>query len=470
MRGTLLQQRLCVQSAPGHTRFRQSMWAAGLSLGLLLGPVRPAGAQATSVNGKIAFVTCEASTHPYFSTQRDVWIMNPDGTGKTNVTNTTDLNEMNPAWSADGTRIAFIEGWNGVNYLKVVDLGFDGTGREITTITPAFAYQFGPTWSPGGTQIALVRQVPGQVMTIQFDIIIVNIDGSGETNITSSDFDELDPAWSPDGSAIAFAGVRFEQYPDPVTGAPTTGAQWEIVTVNPDGSGERILSAGDPGTDRTNYLEEDRSPAWSPDSSAITFMSQAQVPSCCGPWQIWAVNRDGSGIANLTNDETVHDMFPSWSPDGTQILFSRADGSGGFDLFTMPAPGASALAVAPLSSPSAVEAAASSATRLATNASDAHWGRDPNAPPFNPNFGLYVWVVLQGRGAGGLVTSSPAGIRCGRDCSEVYAVNTTVSLTASPKKGSRFSGWSGACTGTAPVCNIPMNDVRLVTATFARGR
>ena len=453
---------------------QQRRWRCGSIAALVFGVLwvlaQSAAAQVASVNGKIAYVQCGSSTHPFFSTQCDIWVMNPDGTGQTNVTNTSGLNEMNPAWSPDGTKIAYIEGWNGVNYLKVVDLGIDGTGRTITTITPEFSYQFSPTWSPGGTRIAVVRQLPGQVMSIQFDIIVVNVDGSGEINITNSDFDELDPAWSPDGSKIAFAGVRFEQYPDPISGAPTTGAQWEIVTVNPDGSGEQILSAGGSNTDRANYLEEDRSPAWSPDSSKIVFMSQAQIPSCCGPWQIWTVTRDGSGITNLTSDETVNDMFPSWSPDGTQIVFSRATGSGGFDLYTMPAPSSQALAAVSLSSSATVQAAAS-ATRLAENASDADWGRDPNSPASHSSYTLYVSVALQGKGVGGAVTSSPTGIRCGRDCSELYAADAMVSLTATAKKGSLFAGWSGACAAaTTAVCNVLMNDVKTVGASFARSR
>ncbi|NMG74645.1 TolB family protein [Aromatoleum diolicum] len=441
-----------------------------LFVALLFGLAQSVAAQLTSANGKIAYVECGSSTHPWFSPQCDIWIMNPDGTEPTNVTNTPDLNEINPAWSADGTKVAYIEGWNGVNYLKMVDLGIDGTGRAITTITEEYSYQFGPTWSPGGTQIALVRQVPGVVFSIQFDIIVMNVDGSGEINITNSDVDEMDPAWSPDGSRIAFASVRPEHYLDPITGTPTTGGQWEIVTVNPDGSGEQIVSAGDTGTPRAQYLEEDRSPAWSPDSSMIVFMSQAQIPSCCGNWQIWAVNRDGTSITNLTDDETVNDGSPSWSPDGTQIVFSRATGSGGFDLYTMPTPSTLSLTAATLSFATTVQAAAS-ATRLAMNASDADWGRDPNSAPTTGSYALFVSVSLNGKGAGGTVTSTPAGIKCGRDCSAIYPTDTWVTLSATPKKGSQFSGWSGACGSAAgSVCSVLMNDAKTVRADFTRNK
>jgi hypothetical protein len=65
----------------------------------------------------------------------------------------------------------------------------------------------------------------------------------------------------------------------------------------------------------------------------------------------------------------------------------------------------------------------------------------------------------------GTVTSNPAGINCGTDCTETYAAGTTVTLTATPAAGFRFSGWSGACTGTGN-CAVTMTAARNVTATF----
>jgi len=436
---------------------------SALLVALCFGFGSSAWAQVTSVNGKIAYVVCESVNS---DSQCDIWVMNPDGTGQTNVTATSTLTEQNPVWSADGTKIAYIEGTVGFNYLKVLDLGVDGTGRTVTTISGPFV-QGGPTWSPGGTQIALVRQVPGVVMTIQSDIFVINVDGSGETNITNSDFEEIDPAWAPDGSKIAFAGVR------PL--GNDLGPEYAIVTVNPDGSGEQILTAGDPGTPRATGLDGDRAPAWSPDSSTLVFMSEAQYPfGCCRPWQIWTVNRDGTGVTNLTNDDTVYEMGPSWSPDGTQILFYRqyvfpvegqVDG-----LYTMPAPTSSPLAVATLSSTTtALAAATSSATLLAADASDSDWGRDPSSVPPNVAYTLFVSVLLEGKGAGGTVASDLKGINCGRDCSEPYASGTLVTLTAKPRRNSAFVGWSGACAEIiGSSCRVTMNDAKTVTATFSR--
>ena len=73
-------------------------------------------------------------------------------------------------------------------------------------------------------------------------------------------------------------------------------------------------------------------------------------------------------------------------------------------------------------------------------------------------------VTKAGTGSG-LVSSSPAGISCGADCSEVYTAGTVVTLTAAPDANSTFGGWSGACTGNG-ACTVTMNESKSVAATF----
>ncbi len=75
-------------------------------------------------------------------------------------------------------------------------------------------------------------------------------------------------------------------------------------------------------------------------------------------------------------------------------------------------------------------------------------------------------VTKAGTGSG-TVTSAPAGISCGADCSQSYNNNTSVTLTESPTAGSTFTGWSGACSGAATTCVLTMNAAKAVTATFA---
>ncbi len=79
---------------------------------------------------------------------------------------------------------------------------------------------------------------------------------------------------------------------------------------------------------------------------------------------------------------------------------------------------------------------------------------------------LTLSVTLAGDGTGS-VTSSPAGINCGADCSEVYNYDTVVTLTAIPAAGSSFASWSSNCTVTPEnACQVTMTEARTVTATF----
>lgn len=71
---------------------------------------------------------------------------------------------------------------------------------------------------------------------------------------------------------------------------------------------------------------------------------------------------------------------------------------------------------------------------------------------------------------GGTVSSSPAGINCGSGgitCIANFPANTQVALTASPKTGNSFTGWSGSCAGTGTTCYITMYSNSSVTPIFA---
>ena len=77
-------------------------------------------------------------------------------------------------------------------------------------------------------------------------------------------------------------------------------------------------------------------------------------------------------------------------------------------------------------------------------------------------------VSKSGKGTG-KVTSSPRGIACGKTCGHGYAYGTVVTLKANAAKGSKFSGWSGACKGSR-MCKVTANDDVSVKAKFVRRR
>ena len=149
---------------------------------------------------------------------------------------------------------------------------------------------------------------------------VVNPDGTGRRRITTDGQEYGTAAISPDGTRIAF--TRFT--PD-VNG-------FTIYVMNADGSGQT------PVVHRSPFF--DGEPTWSPDGTRLAFSSWKEGPF--GPYpRIFVVNIDGTGLRQLTPDvddnvEYVTDFGPSWSPDGTRIVFVRnaalhvinADGTG----------------------------------------------------------------------------------------------------------------------------------------------
>jgi dipeptidyl aminopeptidase/acylaminoacyl peptidase len=292
-----------------------------LASGLL--PTEPS-AQTTSPEGKIVYVKLG-----------DIWVMDADGTNQTNLTNTPDINERDPAWSPDGTKIAFTgpgqfneDNSGGLEDIYVMDADPSTDDATSLTNTPN-SLEYRASWAPSGAQLTFVRELEGQIISEQPDIFVMDTDPATNDalNLTQTDAREIQPDWSPDGAKIAFSGVR-------------TGGE-EILTMDPDGQNEEILT-GD-GSDAF-----DEAPEWSPDSTKVLFQKQCQVGGCCGPWEIWGVNRDGSGDTNLTpNDLSEEDRRvtqhtgPSWSPDGSEITFTRTSPSvegGQSDIYAMPAP------------------------------------------------------------------------------------------------------------------------------------
>jgi dipeptidyl aminopeptidase/acylaminoacyl peptidase len=310
-----------------------------------------ASAQTPSANGQIAFVR-----------EGDIWVMDADGANEANLTNTADIHEGDPDRSPDGTHIAFTSRANpdagGFGEIYVMDA--DPSTDDAANLTNTLEFnEYQPSWAPSGGQLAFVREVPGEIFSEQPDIFVMDADGANATNVTQTDASELYPAWSPDGAEIAFAGVR--------------DGGWEILTMDPNGQNEEILT-GD-GVDAF-----DAAPDWSPDSTKLVFMKQSQAAGCCEPWEIWAVNRDGSGDTNLTNHPS-DDMGPSWSPDGSEITFSStrdAEAPGEADIYVMPAP-----TVLPPPGEGALSTASGGVRRLTTDrlSSEPDWGHE--ATPTN---------------------------------------------------------------------------------------
>jgi len=215
-----------------------------------------------------------------------IYVINADGMGP--VVNLTDglPYATNPAWSPDGTKIAFLyfssnDSATGIAVMNATD------GSEVVRVTKEFCYPTGctipgyPTWSPDGTKIAFNTPRDGNS-----EIYITNADGSGQVNLTSSaSSNEFHPAWSPDGLKIAFRSNR-------------DGSQ-QIYVMNADGSELTRL---------TNNPANDFDPAWSPDGTRIAFATDRR-----GAYEIYVMNADGSEQVNITN-HPGWERYPAWRP------------------------------------------------------------------------------------------------------------------------------------------------------------
>jgi Tol biopolymer transport system component len=202
-------------------------------------------------------------------------VKNADGSGGRTLVNLDDTFEPAPAWSPDGSKIAFFYDQSNSGG-QIFLINADGTGMRQFTTSGA---NIGVAWSPDGSKIALSAYGGSG-----YDIFVKDVNGSGLAQLTTTaGATDRAPAWSHDGGRIAFVSDR--------------DGNEEIYVMNADGSGQTRLTT-DPGVDYA--------PTWSPDGSKIAFHSDSS-----GTLQVYVMNADGSGLTQLTNDPTGAG-YPSW--------------------------------------------------------------------------------------------------------------------------------------------------------------
>jgi YD repeat-containing protein len=249
-----------------------------------------------------------------------IYSMNIDGSALIRLTNNS-YNDDHPRWSPNGTKILFQSDRDstapdpenpGPTKQDIYVMNVDGSGQ--TRLTTDAADDCNAEWSPDGSKILFQSLRNGSY----YQVYTMNPDSSGQTNLSNGSAADIQPSWSPNGSKIAFASERDH------AGIPA------IYVMNSNGSNQtRLTFTGEPF--------KDEQPIWSRDALKIVFVSTRD--SVIETWQetdddgnviqksaldsnkeIYLMNADGSNQTRLTNTLENEDA-PGWSPDNTKIVF-----------------------------------------------------------------------------------------------------------------------------------------------------
>ena len=228
--------------------------------------------------------------------------------------------------------VLFIRGGGLDNRVHVIE-AFDGTTRVVDLTGSAFT-EYDPAWSPDGSRIAWVRFDSGLP---RHELWTADPDGGNAKLVFSDPMAMADPAWSADEIAFAWKpGSFFEIHRVPAEGgtpsdlidasplydeSDPTWYEGSIlftvgVSANADiyrtdaGSGTSAPFIALPGTAQAG-------PAWSPDGRRVAY-SSAET----GDPEIWVARADGGGRMRLTF-LAGDDLHPSWSPDGRLIVWQH---------------------------------------------------------------------------------------------------------------------------------------------------
>ena len=267
---------------------------------VLLVGANTANANFSGTNGLIVF---DSWAHTSF----DIGVFDPNGNGTPRwLTTTPDFSEHEPRWSPDGSKIVYVGHPQFIDDVSLThDIWvMDADGQHKTQLTNTPLREEVPAWTADGRIVYCGQSGDGG----GWEIYRINADGSGLKRLTTSAGFDCWPSPAPTGDKLAFTTLR--------NGVP------EIYIMNLNGTGLRKAVDG--------YASD-----WSPTGNNLAFNRDDPdangVPD--GDADVWMSHADGSGLRRLTNTPSNIESFPTWSPDGTTIVFGRIVASGVYNIF-----------------------------------------------------------------------------------------------------------------------------------------
>jgi Tol biopolymer transport system component len=240
----------------------------------------------------------------------EVWIINIDGSGHTQLTHIAE-GACQPDWSPDGTRIVFISPCpkNQDSYPGASLFIIDADGSNLTPLPSAPGGDYDPDWSPDGNKIVFTSLRDGGVARLYS----INLKDNTVISLSGEESSNQQPDWSPDGEMIAYVG--------------SDNRIWAMAD---NGQEKYGLTVG--GGDFRSF-----NPGWSPDGKTLVF-SRRRADDTSGLSWLMAVPYTNEGALPVEIPSALLSSEASYSSDGFWLVFKNWT-SGNHDIYIMRANG-----------------------------------------------------------------------------------------------------------------------------------